>query len=201
MTEHYEKLKEALPEMLELVEPLADALKPIVMEALLKAYLEGSSVKDASGTEGGKKEVQLPAIKDKEMPGIAKIDGEGKFHLIVRNPKGTSNNNAIMRIAYITIRAYEKLTEEKKIPRKIVNEALEKWRLYDGNARSFIGGDRGITKEGDQAGNGTLSLDEISRSEADQFIKDVSNEDVPAWTRKTGKPRGKKKGSKGEKDN
>lgn len=196
MTERYEKLKEVLPEMLEIIEPLVDDLKPIVLEALLKAYLEESSIRSDTGRESEKEETELPPIKDKEWSGIAKIDTEGKFHLIIRNPKGTSNRDAIKRIIYITVRAFEELMDGAKAPRKVVNEALDKWRLYDGNAQAYIAGDKGLTRDGNQSHDGTLSLDEISHQEADGFIKDVLDEDVPKWTKTTGKPRPKKKGSK-----
>lgn len=109
----------------------------------------------------------------KEIPGIAKLDDSGKFHLTIRDVKAKNTNDAAIRIALVSIYAYQKFTSENLSSRKILKPILEDWRAYTGNTRAAIASHKGIIRNGDE-----LSLDKHAEKDAENYIKEILDEKV-----------------------
>jgi hypothetical protein len=105
----------------------------------------------------------------KEMPGIARVSGEGELRLTVRDVKARSAMDAVVRLAHIAIRAHELLTGQKSISSKnVLVPLLKSWRVYDGNARTALGKQKGIIRNGDE-----LELDVHAQGDADRYIAEA----------------------------
>ncbi len=164
---YYSKLKKELPSISKVVKQFPEQVQSQVLDILLKAYLEGATPEIGTGPDTPK----IHALKGKgELPGIATINEKGDFFFTVRDPKASSQADAIKRLTYVAIRSYLLLKkgESKASRKKIINPILSEWRVYDGNARNFLVNDKGIIREGD-----LLSLDVHATKEADTFIKDI----------------------------
>jgi hypothetical protein len=132
----------------------------------------------------------------KEIPGIAALTPTGEFRLTVRDLKAKSTNDAAVRLAHITIWAYQELTGEQSVSSKgVLLPILKKWRAYSGNTRLELGKQKGILRHGD-----SLSLDMHSVSTARKFSDEVRDDTIvgtwaPQATNK--KKRGKVSPGKG----
>jgi hypothetical protein len=126
----------------------------------------------------------------KEIPGIAALTPTGEFRLTVRDLKAKSTNDAAIRLAHITIWAYQELTGEQSVSSKgVLVPILKKWRAYSGNTRLELAKQKGILRHGDN-----LSLDMHSTKVASEFVKDVQDESiVGSWVPQAS---GKKKARK-----
>lgn len=115
-----------------------------------------------------------PQLGDDEIPGIAKIDKEGKFHLTVRDLKAKGTIDAAMRLVHIAVRAHGLLSGEREVSSKnVVLPLLKSWRVYDGNTRAAIARHKGIVRSGDM-----LQLDVHAEKDADKYIADTLDADV-----------------------
>ena len=121
--------------------------------------------------------------EDRELPGIARMTEKG-FELTVRDLKARSTTDAAIRLAHIVIYAYEKLTGEKTVSsRKVLLPILKEWRAYDGNTRPALANHKGIHRDGDN-----LSLDAISRNDAETYINEVLDDSVHGTWNPKGRP-------------
>jgi hypothetical protein len=119
-----------------------------------------------------------------ELPGIARITDAG-LEVTVRDLKARSANDAAIRLAHIAILAKEKLTGTKTLSsRNELLPILKEWRAYDGNTRVALANHRGIHRDGDQ-----LSLDAISRREAQKYIDEILDESIQSTWNPTGRAR------------
>lgn len=110
----------------------------------------------------------------KEIPGIAALTPTGEFRLTVRDLKAKSANDAAVRLAHITIWAYQELTGEQSVSSKgVLLPILKKWRAYSGNTRLELGKQKGILRHGDN-----LSLDMHSTKMASEFVKEVQDDAI-----------------------
>jgi len=108
-----------------------------------------------------------------EIAGIAKKTEAG-IEITVRDLKAKNQLNAGLRLALVSIYAYEELTGERGVSsRRFLSPLLQEWRLYDGNVRKMLANYKGIIRNGD-----SLTLDRPARKEAEQFINDILNEEV-----------------------
>lgn len=151
-----------------------DAQKRIIAYAASRYGYKVPLSPPKAGQEQGTVTNDVSNKREDEIPGIAQLGKEGELRITVRDIKGTSANDAARRLAYITIRAYERLTGSRAASsRKIVTPALQEYRLYTGNTRSVLSADKGIQRNGDM-----LSLDAHATQEADRFIADVLNPEL-----------------------
>lgn len=121
--------------------------------------------------------------KDRELPGIARMTEKG-FELTVRDLKARSTIDAAIRLAHIVTYANEKLTGEKTVSsRKVLLPILKEWRAYDGNTRPALANHKGIHRNGDN-----LSLDAISRNDAETYITEVLDDSVHGTWNPKGRP-------------
>jgi hypothetical protein len=127
---------------------------------------------------GGTTEVET------EIPGIARLTDAG-LEITVRDLKAKSALDAAIRLAHVVLLAKEKLTGAKTVSsRKELVPILKQWRLYDGNTRLALGQHKGILRKGDD-----LSLDAISRRDAEMFIQQVLDDSVLGSWNPNGRPR------------
>ncbi len=123
-----------------------------------------------SGTE---KPDSYTTLKN-EIPGIARIDSDGNFHLTARDIKAKNTNDAAVRITHVIIWAYERLTGDNEVSSKdIVPPLLKQWRAYTGNTRKALSNHKGILRNGSK-----LSLDAHSKKDAENYVDDILNNDV-----------------------
>lgn len=115
----------------------------------------------------------------KEIPGIATINGEGGLHLLVRDFKAKSANDAALRIVHVAAWAWYTLTGERGVSsRQIVKPALEDHRVYNGNTRKAIKAHRGIRRDGD-----LIILDAHAMRDAEEFVAQILDDAVKgAWS-------------------
>lgn len=119
-----------------------------------------------------------------EIPGIARVTDAG-LEITVRDLKAKSALDAAIRLAHVVLLAKEKLTGAKTVSsRKELVPILKQWRLYDGNTRLALGQHKGIHRNGDD-----LSLDAISRRDAEMFIQQVLDDSVLGSWNPNGRPR------------
>lgn len=117
---------------------------------------------------------ELREGKCKEIPGIAQISEDGDFKLTVRDLKAKNTTDAAIRLAHVTVFAYEKLTGEKKISsKKVILPILKEWRAYTGNTRNALAKHKGILRVGDK-----VSLDAHSKRDTEQFIKEILDDSI-----------------------
>jgi hypothetical protein len=110
-----------------------------------------------------------------EIEGVARLDDKGDFHLIIRDPKANNKAEAVKVLTYVTIRAYHllKKVESGASRKKMINPVLQKWRVYDSNARNFLANDNGIYRDDD-----LYNLDKHATDEADKFIKHILDSNI-----------------------
>lgn len=100
---------------------------------------------------------------------LAHVDGSNQFHLTVRDLKETSKIDSVKRLIYLSVLLHQKLTKSETTSRKtIVKPILEKWRVYDANARRFMALDKGLMKSGDE-----FKLDVHATEEAETFCREI----------------------------
>lgn len=169
MKDRYTSLKKELPAISKVVKAFPDQLHSKVFDLLVAEYL-GAEVPTPQETLG-KPTVKVQSSKN-EIPGIARLDDKGNFHLTVRDPKASGQGEAVKRLTYVAMRSYLILKKDETAVsrKKIINPILTDWRIYDGNARRWLANDKGILRDGD-----SFSLDKHATDEADQFIKDILN--------------------------
>ena len=116
--------------------------------------------------------------EEQEIAGIARINN-GRLEMTIRDLKAHSMVDAAIRLAHIVILANEKLTGTKTVSsRKILVPILKEWRAYDGNIRRALAGHKGIHR----TGTDELSLDALSRQEAQRYFDQVLDDSVAgAW--------------------
>ena len=118
-----------------------------------------------------------------EIPGIARVTEAG-LEITVRDLKAKSALDASIRLAHVVLLAKEKLTGAKTVSSRKELPILKQWRLYDGNTRVALGQHKGIHRNGDD-----LSLDAISRRDAEMFIQQVLDDSVLGSWNPNGRPR------------
>jgi hypothetical protein len=109
----------------------------------------------------------------REIPGIARITDTGEMKITVRDLKAKNARDAVVRLSHITIWAHEKLTGLPLSSRKGLTPILKEWRIYSGNARSWLANNKGFIRSGD-----SLMLDAHARRDAEAYAADVVNDDV-----------------------
>lgn len=178
MSGAYEKVKDRLTEIRELIEDFPEACQPVICQGLVKAVIEES--RSASGfapelaaqQADGRSVPEATAGSGSEIPGVALIDEEGRLRITLRDLGGKTKTEKARRLVYIAIRAYGKLTGEEGVSsRQIVTPILKEWRLYDGNSRAMMASDKGIQRNGD-----VLRLDVPGKREADEFIAEAQGQ-------------------------
>ncbi|HUY68118.1 MAG TPA: hypothetical protein VMV79_02320, partial [Alphaproteobacteria bacterium] len=114
------------------------------------------------------------SVSGNEIPGIAVLSENGNFRLTVRDLKAKSANDAAVRLAHVTIRAYQQLSGQKTVSSKqILLPALTQYRVYDGNTRAALAREKGIIRKGDE-----LELDHHAQHDADRFMREIADESV-----------------------
>lgn len=104
---------------------------------------------EREGANGDTGEVRVVEAGDtREIPGIATFSERAGFELTVRDPKARSTVDAAIRLAYVTVYAYERLTGAEQVPPGVVVDALTDWRVYDGNTRKAIAAEKGLLRSG-----------------------------------------------------
>jgi hypothetical protein len=176
--EHFEKLKQNLPEIAKIVATFPPQLQEKVYDNLVSELL---GKKNELAQKEPKQDIitQTPqAPAGENLSAIATLTPEGQYHSSIRDLKAINAKDAAKRLVYTLIQSYTKLMNSSSVSRKeIINPELIRWRLSDGNTRALIASDRGIIKIGDQ-----LSLDQHAQNEADQFINDIKDsEKVGTW--------------------
>ena len=113
-------------------------------------------------------------VEESEIPGVARLTDAGHLEITVRDLKAKSATDAAIRLAHIVLLAKEKLTGSKTTSsRKELTPILKQWRVYDGNTRAALGQHKGIHRKDDE-----LSLDAISRQEAESYIAQVLDDSI-----------------------
>jgi len=189
----FDVLKSKLSEIKELSTGFPENLQAVVCKGLIDS-LYGDSVSESangrdlrgpqqkllappsSGDNGAAQlgDILTTASGRREWPGIASFEpSSGKFSISVRNWKAKARTEQARRLAYVAIRAREKLTgEETTSSRDFVTPLLKEHRLYDGNSRSVLANDKGIQRDGDE-----LRLDVPGKAEADRIIAEILSDD------------------------
>lgn len=188
--ERYERLKAELPEMAAVLGKFPEALQARAFEVLVTEFLGPSAQAKGSDAGGqGPKERERPLeSNDKEIPGVAFLDGE-TIRFTIRDPKADSAADAVQRLAYVAIRTAQLLTKQEKISsRRVLVPLLKDFRLYNGGGRARLAGDRGISRDGD-----LLWLDTPATQQADGYIRMIQNpETTGTWKPGTRRRAGKK---------
>jgi hypothetical protein len=191
MKDRYTSLKKELPAISKVVKLFPDQLHAKVFDLLVAEYM-GGDVPTLQNKAGATPTKVQPGKN--EIPGIARLDDKGNFHLTVRDPKATAQADAVKRLTYVAIRSYLLLKKEESAVsrKKIVNPILTDWRVYDGNSRPWLANDKGILRDGD-----LYSLDRHATDEADQFLNEILDTKLTGSWRPGAaakrKPRGKSK--------
>ncbi|HEX7030365.1 MAG TPA: hypothetical protein VF254_07195 [Gammaproteobacteria bacterium] len=130
------------------------------------------------------------AARGNEIPGIARLDADGKLRLTIRDLKAKSTNDAAIRLTHIAIYAYQKLTGEESVSSKsVVVPILKEWRSYTGNTRPALAQHKGILRTGDR-----LSLDAHSQRDAETYIREALDPSVEGnWRPSSRERRGTKR--------
>lgn len=172
--DRFETLKAKLPEILGLVEGCPKDLQPIVCQSLieeLRSSGEHTIVPPANraAKEQEASSVTLNKVDERELPGIAMFDEDGKFRITIREIPGKKKTERARHLVYIAIRAHELMRGDEGLSSRLaVTPILREWRLYDGNTRTMMSRDKGIRRSGD-----ILKLDTPAKIEADKFIDEV----------------------------
>lgn len=182
--EHFEKLKEKLPEIAKIVAAFPESLQEKVFDTLVSELLGNKRGSDGIEPKIDKSNPLIQVQGCSDLSAVATLTPEGLYHLSIRDLKATNAKDAVKRLVYVIIRSYTKLMNSPSVSRKdIVNPELVKWRLADGNSRGYIASDRGIIKQGDQ-----LCLDIHAQNEADEYIRDIEDsEKIGSWKPGTAK--------------
>jgi hypothetical protein len=119
-------------------------------------------------------------LQPREIPGIAHVTDTGEMKITVRDIKAKNARDAVVRLSHIAIWAHEKLTGQPLSSRKGLTPILKEWRIYSGNARSWLANNKGFIRSGD-----SLMLDAHARRDAEAYAADVVNDEITG----TWKPR------------
>lgn len=169
--EHFEKLKEHLPDIAKIVATFPPSLQEKVYNTLVSELLGRESEVPVKDPEQPLTESIKQSQVEGDLSAIATLTPEGQYHSSIRDIKAKNAKDAAKRLVYVLIRSYAKLMNTPSVSRKeIINPELIRWRLADGNSRAIIAKDRGIIKQGD-----LLSLDQHAQNEADQYIQDIND--------------------------
>jgi len=172
--ENFDKLKEHLPEIAKIVATFPEPLQEKVYDNLVSELL-GEKVDTGIKEPKKVKTHSFNGAQDEDnLSEIATLTSDGQYHSSIRDLKASSAKDATKRLIYVLIHSYTKLMKTSSVSRKkIINPELIKWRLADGNDRSFISSDKGIIKQGDE-----FSLDLHAQKEAEQYIQDIKNSEI-----------------------
>ena len=150
----------------------------------------GTASRDTQALASGPQAVSDDEVVG-EIPGIARMIGD-RFEMTVRDLKAKSTIDAAIRLAHVVIYAHEKLAGKKSVSsRKVLLPILKEWRAYDGNTRPALANHKGIHRNGDE-----LSLDALSRQEAQDYIDQILDDSI----RGTWNPKGRSTRKAAKKD-
>jgi hypothetical protein len=136
------------------------------MQAFRQAYASRSAAIERSPLAG-------MGLVPREIPGIARITDTGEMKITIRDLKAKNARDAVVRLSHIAVWAHETLTGQPLSSRKGLTPILKEWRIYSGNARSWLAHNKGFIRSGD-----SLMLDAHARRDAEAYAADVTNDDV-----------------------
>jgi hypothetical protein len=159
------------------------AARQRVLSYVLARFAEGELISAGGKPSGGAipaqrtelvpRKVEQSDSSAKEIPGIGRLTEDGQFRITIRDLKAKSGLDAATRLAHVAIYTWQRLTGEPMSSRRILTPVLKEWRLYDGNTRHKLAGDRGILRDGDN-----LTLDAHARADAERFMEDILNPEI-----------------------
>lgn len=152
--------------------PDADARQRVITYVLAR-YLPqlGATSLAARAVAASTSGAGLPAAN--EIAGVARLTETGDFRVTIRDLKARSGLDAAVRLAYVAIHAYQKLTGRPLSSPTGLTPLLKAWRVYDGNTRTRLAKDKGIVRDGDD-----LSLDAHATRDAERFIQEILDDAV-----------------------
>ena len=190
--EKYNKLMKELPEIGKVVSSLPETVQGKAFDIIVSTLLEREQTLPVTPPISPKSDTGVP-ISGNDLSAIGTKASDGSFHFSVRDLKATTAWDATKRLTYVLVRAYTQIMGTETASRKnVINAHLRSWRLYDGNARKFLANDAGIIRNNDE-----LKLDKHASDEADQFIREIADQNVTgSWKPTTKKNRKKSEDEK-----